>query len=203
MSTGSKGCSSPKGCAATSRCAGVGVSGWNLRTGDGRPLPVHLEAQLIRELDRLELLLEQLKTVAAERDALLKPAGDEAASPAVMLVRLKGIGPEIAAILWSEGLFRPFDNRRQVAAYAGLAPTPWQSGSIDHEQGVSKAGNPRLRATMVELAWLWLQNQPSSALSLWFALAGGCARRSSSPWHASSLSPCGGTQRPASSSRAP
>jgi transposase len=58
-----------------------------------------------------------------------------------------------------------------VAAYAGLAPTPWQSGSIAHEQGVSKAGNPRLRTTMVELAWLWLQNQPTSALSRWFPLA--------------------------------
>jgi len=55
-----------------------------------------------------------------------------------------------------------------VAAYAGLAPTPWQSGSIDHEQGVSKAGNPRLRATMVELAWMWLRHQPESALSRWF-----------------------------------
>jgi len=129
---------------------------------------VHLKAQIIRELDRLELLLEQLKRVEAERDALLEPASNEASSPAAMLVRLKGIGPETAAILWSEGLFRQFDNRRQVAAYAGLAPTPWQSGSIDHEQGVSKAGNPRLRTTMVELAWLWLQNQPTSALSLWF-----------------------------------
>jgi transposase len=49
-----------------------------------------------------------------------------------------------------------------------LAPTPWQSGGIDHEQGVSKAGNPRLRATMVELAWLWLRHQPDSALSQWF-----------------------------------
>ena len=140
----------------------------DLRTGDGRPLPVRLKAQIIRELDRLEVLLEQLKTVEAERDALLKPASDEAASPAAMLARLKGIGPETAAVLWSEGLFRQFDNRRQVAAYAGLAPTPWQSGSIDHEQGVSKAGNPRLRTAMVELAWLWLQNQPTSALSLWF-----------------------------------
>ena len=140
----------------------------DLRTGDGRPLPVHLKAQIIRELDRLEVLLEQLKTVEAERDALLKPATDEAASPAVMLARLKGIGPETAAVLWTEGLFRPFDNRRHVAAYAGLAPTPWKSGSIDHEQGVSKAGNPRLRTTMVELAWLWLKNQPTSALSLWF-----------------------------------
>ena len=115
---------------------------------------MHLGAQIIRELDRLEVLLEQLKTIEAERDALLKPATDEAASPAAMLARLKGIGPQTAAVLWSEGLFRQFDNRRQVAAYAGLAPTPWQSGTIDHEQGVSKAGNPRLRTTMVELAWL-------------------------------------------------
>ena len=62
-----------------------------------------------------------------------------------MLLDLKGIGPEFAAVLWSEALFRNFDNRKQVAAYAGLAPTPWQSGSVDREQGVSKAGNPRLR----------------------------------------------------------
>ena len=129
---------------------------------------MHLKAQIIRELDRLEVVLAQLKIVAAERDVLLKEATDEPASPPAMLVQLKGIGPETAAVLWSEGLFRRFDNRRQVAAYAGLAPTPWQSGSIDHEQGVSKAGNPRLRTTMVELAWLWLRNQPTSALSLWF-----------------------------------
>ena len=67
-----------------------------------------------------------------------------------------------------EGLFRSFGNRRQVAAYAGLAPTPWKSGSVDREQGVSKAGNPRLRTTMIQLAWLWLRHQPGSALSLWF-----------------------------------
>jgi transposase len=85
-----------------------------------------------------------------------------------MLLRLKGIGAEFAAILWSEGLFRSFANRRQVAAYAGLAPTPWKSGSIDYEQGVSKAGNPRLRTMLIQLAWLWLKHQPASALSLWF-----------------------------------
>src|SRR5256714_9908977 len=139
-----------------------------LRTGDGRPLPVRLKAQIIRELDRLAVLLEQLKTVEAERNPLLKPATCAAASPPAIPLELKGIGPETAAVLWSEGLFRQFDNRRQVAAYAGPAPTPWQSGSIDPEQGASKAGNPRLRTTMVELAWLWLQNQPTSALSLWF-----------------------------------
>jgi transposase len=85
-----------------------------------------------------------------------------------MLLDIKGIGPEFAAILWSEGLFRHFDNRRQVASYAGLAPTPWQSGSVDREQGVSKTGNPRLRTTLIQLAWLWLRHQPQSALTLWF-----------------------------------
>ena len=73
-----------------------------------------------------------------------------------MLLEFKGIGAEFAANLWLEALFRHFDNRRQLASYAGLAPTPWQSGSVDREQGVSKAGNPRLRATLIELAWLWL-----------------------------------------------
>jgi transposase len=139
----------------------------DLKTGDGRPLPVNLKAQISRELDRLEVVLQQLKAVEAERDALLE--GERGApAPAAMLSELKGIGPEFAAILCTEGLFRSFDNRRQVAAYAGLAPTPWQSGSVDHEQGVSKAGNPRLRTTMIQLAWLWLRHQPASALSRWF-----------------------------------
>jgi transposase len=145
-----------------------------LKTGDARPLPPHLRAQISRELDRLELLLEQIEAVEIERDALISAMklegmnADAVRSPLAMLTKLNGIGPEIAAILWSEGLYRSFANRRQVAAYAGLAPTPWQSGSVAREQGVSKAGNPRLRTTMLQLAWLWLRHQPQSALTLWF-----------------------------------
>lgn len=139
-----------------------------LETGDGRPLPAHLKAQISRELDRLELVLEQIKVVETTRDALLAPAEEAVPTPAAMLMGLKGIGPEFAAVLWLEGLYRDFSNRRQLAAYAGLAPTPWQSGSVDREQGVSKAGNPRLRTTMVQVAWLWLRHQPDSALSRWF-----------------------------------
>jgi transposase len=139
-----------------------------LRTGDGRPLPAHLKAQTSRELDRLEILVAQLEAVEAERDALVAQTSQQVSTPAAMLTQLKGIGSEFAAVLWSEGLFRHFDNRRQVAAYAGLAPTPWQSGSVAHEQGVSKSGNPRLRTTMIQLAWLWLRHQPATALSLWF-----------------------------------
>jgi len=140
-----------------------------LRTGDGRPLPEHLKRQIRRELDRLELLLQQVKAVEAERDAMLAAAREAGArTPATMLTDLKGIGAEFATVLWSEGLFRNFGNRRQVAAYAGLAPTPWQSGTVDREQGVAKSGNPRLRTTMLQLAWLWLRHQPASALSRWF-----------------------------------
>jgi transposase len=139
-----------------------------LQTGDHRPLLPHLKAQLCREIDRLELLLAQIKAVEAERNALLAAEPTVSPGPAAMLLGIKGIGPEFASVLCSEGLFRHFDNRRQLAAYAGLAPTPWQSGSIDREQGVSKAGNKRLRTTSVELAWLWLRHQPDTALSHWF-----------------------------------
>ena len=141
-----------------------------LITGDGRPLPECLKAQIRRELDRLELLIEQIKAVEAERDAVLAQAQASSGvpAPAAQLLALRGIGPEAAATLWSEGLFRTFSNRKQVAAYAGLAPTPWQSGSVHREQGVSKAGNPRLRTTMIQIAWLWLRHQPQSALAVWF-----------------------------------
>jgi len=124
----------------------------------------------LRELDIIELLNRQIEAVKAERDALLDKAraAGQPAEPVRMLLGLKGIGPGFAGALWSEGLFRPFENRRQVAAYAGLAPTPWRSGAINHEQGVSKAGNPRLRAIAVEMAWLWLRHQPDSALSRWY-----------------------------------
>jgi transposase len=144
-----------------------------LRTGDGRELPAHLKAQVGREFDRIELLLEQIEAVEAARDALLaaarKPASEQAAPDAVtMLLALKGMGANFAAVLWSEAFYRQFSNRRQVAAYAGLAATPWQSGGIRHEQGVSKAGNPRLRTTMIQIAWLWIRHQPQSALTRWF-----------------------------------
>ena len=86
------------------------------------------------------------------------------------------VGPQIAAVLYHEGLCRSFANRREVAAYAGLAPTPWRSGKVAREQGISKAGNPRLRHAMVELAWPWVRHQPDSALSRWFRARVGLER---------------------------
>lgn len=140
-----------------------------LRTGDGRLLPEHLRAQIGRELERLELLLEQIKAVMAERKAMLASAeGAEVPAVPALLLGLRGIGADFASVLWTECLYRDFANRRKLAAYAGLAATPWRSGTLVREQGLSKAGNPRLRTTMVQLAWLWLRHQPQSALSRWF-----------------------------------
>jgi len=139
-----------------------------LMTGDGRPVPGQLKAALLRELARIELLLQQIADVEAERDVSIEADVDGRPSPVALLARLKAIGPQIGAVLYHEGLYRNFANRRDVAAYAGLAPTPWRRGSIDREQGISKAGNRRLRHIMIELAWLWLRHQPGSALSGWF-----------------------------------
>lgn len=146
-------------------------------TGDGRCLPARLRAELEREIARLEQCLAQLTQVESERDALMAEVascGPDAA-PATLL-RLRGIGPELASLLWLEGLFRRFGNRRQLAAYAGLTPSPWQSGGTEREQGIAKSGNPRLRRAMIELAWFWIRHQPGSALSRWFVERVGAAR---------------------------
>ena len=144
-----------------------------LRTGDDRALPPRLRTQISRELDRLELLEKQIKAVEMEQDALLAAERNAMKNkgvrdPVTLLSGLKGMGPNFTAVLWSEAFYRQFSNRRQLAAYAGLAPSPWRSGSIQREQGVSKSGNPRLRTTMIQLAWLWLRHQGQSALALWF-----------------------------------
>jgi transposase len=153
-----------------------------LRCWDGQLLPPRLEMELIREIDRLELVMAQLREVETRRDLALQatPSPPEkrarepnarhapAASPGNQLLQLRGIGPEIASVLSLEAFYRDFTNRRKVAAYPGLTPSPWKSGGIDVEQGISKAGNARLRKTMIQLAWLWLRHQPGSVLSRWF-----------------------------------
>jgi len=140
-----------------------------LKTGDGRPLPERLKAEIRREIERVDLVASQMAMVERERDALVGMKSDPAPeTAAAVLVRLKGIGPELGSLIWLEALYRGFSNRRQIAAYAGLAPSPWQSGGTDREQGISKSGNRRLRHALVELAWFWLRHQPASALSVWF-----------------------------------
>jgi transposase len=142
-----------------------------LRRPGGGPLPAHARARLARLLDRLELVLEQIGVLEEARDAVVAREavpGGEAEGLVRRLVGLKGIGPELATLLAWEAFVRPFRDRRALAAYAGLTGTPFDSGDKRREQGIGKAGNRRLRAALVELAWLWLRYQPDSALAAWF-----------------------------------
>ena len=149
-----------------------------LRTGDGRELPQRLTAEVVRELQRLELVLKMIKTIEAERDAIAvsKISTHTHAKKIQDLVKLKSIGPEIATALVGEVFYRRFNGRHQVASYVGLTPSPFQSGSLNHDQGISKAGNPKARTIMIELAWLWLRHQRNSPLSVWFRERVGTAR---------------------------
>ncbi len=142
----------------------------DLRTGDGRALPTRLKAEIARELKRLEVLLEMIATVETERDVILTSAASTHlnAGKIKMLAKLKAIGPEFATTLVGEVFCREFVNRRKLGSYVGLGSSPFRSGSLDRDQGISKAGNPTARSMMIELAWTWLRYQPGSALSIWF-----------------------------------
>lgn len=140
-----------------------------LKTAMGTAIPRRLRNEMKRHLQRLDLVLEMIGVVEAERDAVVTGTVDnESGRKIQQLVTLKAIGPQFATVLVGEVFHKKFANRRQLASYAGLTPSPFNSGSMIREQGISKAGNPRARTTMIEMAWLWLRYQPNSALSHWF-----------------------------------
>lgn len=136
---------------------------WN-----GAPLPDVLKREILREYRRYELIQYQLKELATEQESVLE--GNSIPAGKVLALRhLKGIGPVSSWTLIFEFFgWRTFNNVKQVGASAGLTPTPHASGDLQREQGISKAGNRRVRSTMIELSWFWLRYQPQSALSRWF-----------------------------------
>jgi len=134
---------------------------------DGSALPVHLKAGLIREFERLQAVNAQLRAVEQEIGALVESEEELHAVRTLML--LSGVGPVGAWVLVLEILgWREMANRRQLASLAGLVPAPYNSGGMVRDQGISKAGNRRVRALLIQLAWLWLRYQPTSKHSLWF-----------------------------------
>jgi transposase len=137
------------------------VKQWN-----GEPLLPSLRERLRRECERLALLESQIKEVERSR----RQAEVEATEKVRRLQELKGIGENSAWLFVVEFFgWRQFRNRREVASLAGLTPMPYQSGdTVNVEQGISKAGNRRVRTMAIEIAWAWLRLQPQSRLSLWF-----------------------------------
>lgn len=140
-----------------------------LRTGDGRPLPTLLSREIDRLRRRLVLTMDLIRELDAEREAALASSSDDAVCQKITaLCRIRGVGENFAAVLAREVLYRPFANRKQLASYVGLTPMPYQSGSMDRDRRIGRAGNTRARTTLVQLAWLWLRYQPDSALAVWF-----------------------------------
>jgi len=129
-------------------------------------VPLSLGAELEREVMRLQLVKQQVRAIEAARSQELV----EGKQPLVaQLARLRAIGAKGAWVLVKEVFgWRTFVNRRELAGSLGLVPTPYASGDSQLEQGISKAGNRRVRGLLVELAWGWLRLQPGSALTQWF-----------------------------------
>lgn len=140
-----------------------------VRLWDGSPLPEGLRQRLEMEVSRWQALNEQIGALKRQRRKLLQESEEASVEQSRRLAALRGIGPEGSWLVVMECFgYRRFANRRQVGAYPGLVPTPYDSGASSREQGISKAGNARLRAMLIELSWSWLRYQPDSALSRWF-----------------------------------
>lgn len=139
-----------------------------LRRWDGGELGDELKARLLRIWERVEVIQEQIRAVEGRREEL--QAGNcTAAEKARQLQVLKAVGPTLAWTLSTE-LFgwRTFSNRRQLGGLVGLVPTPYQSGEVSRDLGISKQGRPQLRALLTELAWLWVRHQKGSPITQWF-----------------------------------
>ncbi len=149
-----------------------------LRLWDGSELGIDLKGQLLREHARWLFVDRQIRDLEGERSKRIRRDETPQVEQVRQLLELKGVGLNGAWLLVYE-LFgwRQFRNRRELGASVGLTPTAYQSGSSSHEQGISKAGNRRLRRMLVELAWVWLRWQPESALTQWYLRRFGVGQR--------------------------
>jgi transposase len=152
----------------------------SFRTWDDRALPVDVNSRIIREHGRLRMVEEQIYTLKRERERRLVEEGDHPSIRKVsQLMTLRGIGVNSSWKFVEEFFgWRDFKDRRELGSLSGLTPTPYDSGGYQREQGISKAGNKRIRTLSVEMAWVWIRFQPQSKLSQWFIerFAGGGSR---------------------------
>ena len=139
-----------------------------VRLWNGEGLSAELKGELGRMHVQYVMFDKQLQGLRKAYAAELT-ANTPVAEKRRRLESLRSVGPKSSRVLSAEMLgWRVFANTKQVGAFAGLTPTPSQSGDSATEQGISKAGNRRVRRVMIELAWLWLRWQPDSELSRWF-----------------------------------
>lgn len=141
----------------------------SIGTLDCQPLPRDLKAEILREHERTEILVRQIKELQAEQASRVKNPEMPCHQMIKDLTGLSGVGTTSSWVFVMEFFaWRNFKNRREIASLAGLTPTPFDSGGSQREQGISKAGNRRVRSMAIEIAWCWLRFQPNSKLSLWY-----------------------------------
>lgn len=147
-----------------------------VRDWAGAALPVEVQARLARAEGRLQGIEAQIAELEAAQHARVTAAAPSSALR--QLVQLKGVATTSASVLLDEGLlWRAFRNRRQIGGLLGFAPTPYDSGESQREQGISRAGNARLQAISIQLAWNWVRWQPTSALTQWYQAHFGKGKR--------------------------
>jgi transposase len=141
----------------------------SLRTWDGQELPADLNSRIVREYERLRMVEDQIRGLKREREERVKSASTPSLQKVAQLRTLNGIG---ATSSWDFVMemfgWREFKNRKQVGAFPGLTPTPYDSGGNEREQGISKTGRGRTRALSIQISWGWLRYQPQSKLSQWY-----------------------------------
>jgi transposase len=132
------------GCAAPPR--------WWRRAGWG-VLEKVVPGWLLARLEVFRPLLAVLDTQIAALTAELEKAAPE---------KLPGGLGKLTSVVVSREVcdWQRFRNRRQVSSYTGLCPGEYSSGAKRMPGAVTKHGNPRLRAALVELAWRMVRFQP-------------------------------------------
>jgi transposase len=144
----------------------------DLHTRDGRSFPARLMQEIRREAKLLAVVKDLLREVCADIAGLVQAASKRTRKPkrtaaphpiAARLMQMRGIGPTFASVLATEVFYRKFANRRAVASYAGLTPTPYSSGASNRDQGISR------QATLV----------PGITPSSWLGFGSAISRRAS------------------------
>jgi transposase len=128
------------------------IQRWWRKAGWGvleRVVPTWLLERLAVYRPLLEVLDQQIAALTAQL---------EGAAPSALP---SGLGKLTTTVISREVCdWRRFKNRRQVSSYTGLCPGEYSSGSKRVPGAVTKHGNPRLRAALVELAWRLVRFQP-------------------------------------------
>jgi transposase len=121
-------------------------------------------------IERLKVLTRLIAPMEAEEKAMTEAIQEVGAETQIP----RGVGPLTFEVLRREvGDWSRFTNRRQVSSYTGLCPREHSSGGKRRGGSVSKKGNPRMRAMLVEMVWRMMRWQPDyQGLKKWLPVLG-------------------------------